>query len=393
MDDIQTTPGTSNAPLEQPTTSVGPDDQMQPQPLSKNAQKKLARAARIAEQKKERRAYEKEKKKEKKRQLAAKRAAGELEEDEEGGARKKAKTDLGPRVPFKARIVVDLGFDDLMSENEIKSLTSQLAFTYSANRKAVQPFESVVFTSLEKRTYTRLESIGDAAYRRWHDTEWWEESYERLWTGKLNETAEHKESVVEERKEGEEEGETKTSTPISYQSAAQETVVYLTADSNDELSELREGETYIIGGICDHNRYKNLCLNKSKESGIRSARLPIGTYLAELKTRKVLTVNQTFEILLKWVETRDWKKALEEVVPKRKFNETGRNRGGNKSENTDEQQEQEGCGEEEAHTVIVDATALEGDEEDGDADIPDTLDPTQDESRVNMDNAHPEVPS
>lgn len=42
------------------------------------------------------------------------------------------------------------------------------------------------------------------------------------------------------------------------QSAPQESVVYLTADSNDELSELKEGETYIIGGICDHNRYKVL---------------------------------------------------------------------------------------------------------------------------------------
>lgn len=32
-------------------------------------------------------------------------------------------------------------------------------------------------------------------------------------------------------------------------------------------------------------------------------------------------MNQTFEILLKWVETRDWEKALFDVVPKRKFQE------------------------------------------------------------------------
>lgn len=41
--------------------------------------------------------------------------------------------------------------------------------------------------------------------------------------------------------------------------------------------------------------------------------------MSELKTRKVLTVNQTFDILLKWVETRDWEQALYAVVPKRKF--------------------------------------------------------------------------
>jgi hypothetical protein len=33
-------------------------------------------------------------------------------------------------------------------------------------------------------------------------------------------------------------------------------VVYLTADSEEELMELKEGEIYVIGGICDHNRYK-----------------------------------------------------------------------------------------------------------------------------------------
>ncbi len=33
-------------------------------------------------------------------------------------------------------------------------------------------------------------------------------------------------------------------------------VVYLTADSSEVLEELKEGETYIIGGICDHNHYK-----------------------------------------------------------------------------------------------------------------------------------------
>jgi tRNA (guanine9-N1)-methyltransferase len=116
-------------------------------------------------------------------------------------------------------------------------------------------------------------------------------------------------------------------------------VVYLTADSSDVLEELKEGETYIIGGICDHNRYKvrglcwqwvflrvkalqNLCLDKAKESGVRAAQLPIGRYLSHLATRKVLTVNQVFEILVKWVETRDWEQSLYAVIPRRKFQDS-----------------------------------------------------------------------
>jgi tRNA (guanine9-N1)-methyltransferase len=62
-----------------------------------------------------------------------------------------------------------------------------------------------------------------------------------------------------------------------------------------------------------------LCLNKAVKSGIRTARLPIGRYLASLPTRKVLTVNQVFDILVKWVETKDWEQALYSVIPKRKF--------------------------------------------------------------------------
>ncbi len=97
-----------------PAESPAPADG---QPLSKKAQKRLAKAAYIAERKKERRAAEKERKKEKKRALAEKRAAGELDEEEAARDRKRQKKEQGPRTPFNARIVVDLGFDDKMTEN------------------------------------------------------------------------------------------------------------------------------------------------------------------------------------------------------------------------------------------------------------------------------------
>lgn len=75
----------------------------------------------------------------------------------------------------------------------------------------------------------------------------------------------------------------------------------------------------LVSGRLNSRQLQNLCFEKSQKTNVRSARLPIGTYLSELKTRKVLTVNQTFEILLKWVEMRDWKEALYTVIPKRKF--------------------------------------------------------------------------
>ncbi|KAF8914301.1 guanine-1-methyltransferase-domain-containing protein [Gymnopilus junonius] len=232
----------------------------------------------------------------------------------------------------------------MMNEKEIKSLCSQLAYTHSANRNASFPF-SLIFSSVNGRTYQRLESLSDASYKRWANTHWWPEGYDQLWKGNAlpssNETPSIEGNLAqpergnsseidskEEQKDvvdsgpssfGKAVGTSATKSAPKSLSVAQDKVIYLTADTEDELTELKPDEVYIIGGICDHNRYKNLCLNKAKESGVRTARLPIGRYLASLPTRKVLTVNQVFEILVKWVETKDWEESLYAVIPKRKF--------------------------------------------------------------------------
>ncbi|KAF8915419.1 guanine-1-methyltransferase-domain-containing protein [Mucidula mucida] len=246
---------------------------------SKKSLKKAAKAEKYAAMKLERRAREKEAKKEKKRARAEQITNGEINEDDEEEKKRQKKK---PRLHFGGKVVVDLGFDDKMSEKEIQSLCSQLAYTYSANRQASYPF-SLVFSSLNGRTLTRLENTGDAAHTRWSNTEWWQEDYHKLWS---------------------------TSSDSQSSDEIKRNVVYLTADTQDELTELRSDEIYIIGGLVDRNRYKNLCFDKAQESGIRTARLPIGRYLSNMPTRKVLTVNQVFEIMLKWVETRDWEQAL-----------------------------------------------------------------------------------
>ncbi|KAF5321087.1 hypothetical protein D9619_000558 [Psilocybe cf. subviscida] len=332
-------------PAEQPTQSAEI-------PLSRNALKKIAKAEKFAALKLDRRAREKEAKKEKKRERAEKRAAGELDSEDDEEKKRQLKR---RKVQFGGHIVVDLGFDDMMNEKEIKSLCSQLAYTYSANRNAAYPF-SLIFTSLNGRTYERLESLGDASYKRWPSAQWTSEGYEKLWgnaefpvpsgatatarppptqsdsatptdmiapfTGPENtRTDSVSQPVADLNSEAVASASTQPNAPPKL---AKCSVVYLTADTEDELTELRPDETYIIGGIVDHNRYKNLCLNKAKESGIRTARLPIGRYLANLPTRKVLTVNQVFEILVKWAETKDWEEALYSVIPKRKFHQGGK---------------------------------------------------------------------
>ena len=49
-------------------------------------------------------------------------------------------------------------------------------------------------------------------------------------------------------------------------------MVYLSADAEETLTELKDDEVYVIGGIVDRNRYKYLTLNKAKELGYRCAK-------------------------------------------------------------------------------------------------------------------------
>ena len=131
----------------------------------------------------------------------------------------------------------------LIGLQEVASLNSQLAFCYSANRHATCPFETLLFTSLSGRLRTRLETQNNAGYKRWTNCEWWDEGYEHLWRDErtAEDTTEDNEAKEAERKRSR---------------TSKEAVVYLTADADDELEELREGETYILGGIVDRNRHK-----------------------------------------------------------------------------------------------------------------------------------------
>ncbi|XP_075207005.1 tRNA methyltransferase 10 homolog A isoform X3 [Anomaloglossus baeobatrachus] len=96
-----------------------------------------------------------------------------------------------------------------------------------------------------------------------------------------------------------------------------EDLVYLTSDSPEVLHELDETKAYIIGGLVDHNHHKGLTYKQALELGISHAQLPLGSFV-KMNSRKVLAVNHVFEIILAFLEKKDWKKAFFSVLPQRK---------------------------------------------------------------------------
>ncbi|CAG8573998.1 22326_t:CDS:2, partial [Racocetra persica] len=178
------------------------------------------------------------------------------------------------QIATNMRVVIDLSFDSLMTDMEITSVSSQLTRCYAANRSTSRPV-NLFFTSYGQRIQNRFDTKIQS-HTNWKDVVFDTKSYlERFDKNDL---------------------------------------VYLTADATDVVDELNENKVYVIGGIVDKNRHKNLCYDKAKEENIATAQLPIENCI-KLTTRKVLAINH---------ECKDWQKAFLEVIPQRKFNDEGK---------------------------------------------------------------------
>ena len=285
---------TADGPVETTAPDPPAGDAAAAPPLSKNARKRLAKQEAWEAKKRQKKEEEKSARKAKGVQVRAEHAQ-KLEamtaeeraayEETRRAAREarmrdaeaaKAKKMAALEAPHA--VVLDLEFSHLMDEKEMRSLAKQLAFCYAANTKA------------KVQTCMHITGLGGAigAVVRKH-------------CSGFDKWAAHREDGAY----------------IDALAERKADLVYLTADSDCELTEFKPGEVYVIGGIVDRNRHKNLTLNKANEQGIRHARLPIRDHLKMTGTH-ILTVNQTMDIVHASLELGDWEKALERVVPLRK---------------------------------------------------------------------------
>uniref|UniRef100_A0A1B6LIF9 tRNA (guanine(9)-N(1))-methyltransferase n=2 Tax=Graphocephala atropunctata TaxID=36148 RepID=A0A1B6LIF9_9HEMI len=215
-----------------------------------------------------RRAKEKEK-------LKQKKLEARLNNTTLGPSRKMLKLSTMASSSCKLRIALDFSFDDLMSEKDMGKCLKQLSHCYCINRRAENPLQLYVTNFCGKSKEEMARSTG---YQNW-DVYFHEENH----------------TTVFEKKD----------------------LVYLTSDSENILSKLDDTKVYIIGAFVDHNKHKGRTLSVANEQEITHAQLPIREFL-EMNTRKVLTIDHVFEILLHVSEGITWKEALLKVIPQRK---------------------------------------------------------------------------
>lgn len=290
-------------------------------PMSKNALKRLRKAQAWEDGKEDRKARKKEKRHERKARQRDQREAL-LASGVDRSVVYPAKT---PSTLVPVSLVLDCDFEKYMTDKERISLASQVTRSYSENKSARWRAHLWV-AGWGGRLLERFEGPLDRQHEKWKGVGFCAGDFAQAALEAGEEMREKGGEMIEPLTRSAEHGvqwKRDVNDPFPLPDPEPEPneeykdVVYLTSDSPFTITRLEPNKSYIIGGLVDKNREKGLCYRRARERGIRTAKLPIGQYMA-MATRQVLATNHVVEIMLKWLEFEDWGKAFEAVIPKRK---------------------------------------------------------------------------
>lgn len=299
-------------------------------PLSKNQQKKLKRKQLFEEKKVDRKRMRKEKKQElrakreveREEKIAAAKAAGLDPEEALKSERQGEKPRKFTPNPAPISFILDCDFEDLMFDTEIVSLSSQVVRSYSQNRLSKHQAHMFI-SSFGGKMRTRFETVMANNHKNWTGVHFVEGDF-RAAAKQASELMAGPEGgnmpdVLQAGGDDPALQEPEKSNPTLEPEPddVDQSIVYLTSESPYTLERLEPYTSYVIGGLVDRNRQKGLCYKRAVGMKVRTAKLPIGEYMA-MQSRFVLTTNQVVEIMAKWLECGDWGEAFLGSIPKRK---------------------------------------------------------------------------
>lgn len=183
----------------------------------------------------------------------------------------------------------------------------QLCRSYGVNKRASNPVHFIL-TSVSDKAKEALQRM---SVSNWKNVYLFDKHWSLLSQKDLSSIGIH--SVVDSIDP--------TSASLDGSYIRREQFVYLTGDAPETLQTFIPSRFYIIGGIVDKNRHKNLTFLESQKYGILAQKLPIKEESGniQLQSSTIFTCNQIFELILSFLEKQNWRDALQECIPKRKI--------------------------------------------------------------------------
>lgn len=232
------------------------------------------------------------------------------------------------RIDSSFRVCFDCAFEDQMTSKETNSLSLQLRYTYSKNRRSSMPvYIDVCGLKVGCKTREHLENVEGFPERRiGRAFRCHEEMLENiimygLRFDCLGDDDNNNIRITDQPSAIVNSNLNPILLPPDHK------FVYLTGDSPNTLNTLDDNTTYIIGGIVDRNRLKFAAMEraasihaKCPSLNIQTARLPLEEHIDFKGSTRILTCNHVFEILQRYRENgyQDWKGAMMAVLPCRK---------------------------------------------------------------------------
>lgn len=221
------------------------------------------------------------------------------------------------------KIIVDCDFESLMIEKEIFSLSQQIQYIYSMHKKCADPFYLILY-KLGPKLLNNLVKNGFSSWKGVKftcDKELLKE-YKQIPEEMLLSKLELYEISDENNFNIQNVTENNLYSNPNWSELKKifelDEIVYLTGDSENEVLDLNKNTAYIIGGLVDRNRHKNVSLERAIENDLSHAKLPISSYF-NLRSSSILATNHIFDILANFNLNKDWKKSFEVTIPKRKL--------------------------------------------------------------------------